>query len=204
MTYDSGPETREHIAQVARRLHQVCIELRERGIRHDMSKLGREEKPVFDVVTPKLKGLVYGTDEYRASLKDLGPALTHHYRENTHHPEHFPNGVFGMDLLDVLEMYCDWAAASLRTKDGDVSKGLEINIQRFGITGPLADILRNTAKRHGGFSGYEGHRLMRADETKAYDEWSYDWDYTSGGLEVMRKPKQNAPLPRFEGERAAD
>lgn len=194
MTYDSGPETEEHIKQVQRRLHTVCVELRERGIRHDMSKLGPNEKPIFDEVTPKLKGLTYGSDEYRASLKELGPALEHHYRENTHHPEHFPTGIAGMDLLDLIEMYCDWAAATLRTKEGDMSKGIEINIERFGITGHLADILRNTWKRHGGFCGYTDTRLMRNDETKAHDEWTYDWDYCSGGLETMRRPRPNAPI----------
>lgn len=204
MEYDSEPETREHIKQVARRLRTVCIELRERGERHDASKLGPNEKPIFDRVTPKLKGLTYGTQEYRDSLKELGPALTHHYRENTHHPEHFANGIAGMDLLDLIEMYCDWAAATLRTKDGDMAKGIEINVERFGITGPLADILRNTWKRHGGFAGYEGHRLMNADETKAHDEWTYDFDYTSGGLEVMRKPKPNQPMGPFRDEVIAD
>ena len=107
MSYDSENETREHIRQVARRLDKVCTELRDRGYWHDMSKLGSEEKPIFDEVTPKLKDLVYGTPEYRASLKELGPALTHHYANNSHHPEHYPNGIAGMDLLDLIEMYCD-------------------------------------------------------------------------------------------------
>jgi hypothetical protein len=200
MSYDSEPETREHIKQVERRLRHVCAELRDRGWRHDSSKLGPNEKPIFDRVTPLLKGLTYGSQEYKDSLKDLGPALAHHYAENTHHPEHYPNGISGMDLLDLIEMYCDWAAATLRTKDGDMSKGLEINIERFGIAGPLADILRNTWKRHGGFCGYQDHRLMERGETKAHDEWTYDFDYTSGGLEVMRRPKPNAPVEPFHDE----
>ena len=199
-TYDSGPETAEHITQVARRLRHVCVELRERGYRHDASKLGADEKPIFDQVTPKLKGLTYGTPEYRESLKELGPALAHHYRENTHHPEHFQNGIAGFDLLDLVEMYCDWAAATLRTKDGDMAKGIEINIERFQISGPLADILRNTWKRHGGFCGYQDHRFMDAGETKAHDEWTYDFDYTSGGIDVMRRPKPNAPVEPFHDE----
>lgn len=201
MGYDSEPETREHITQVARRLRTVCIELRERGIRHDMSKLGVDEKPIFDEMTPKLKTLVYGSEEYKASLAALGPALQHHYRENTHHPEHYPNGVSGMDLLDLVEMYCDWAAACLRNKDGDMGKSLEINFERFGITGPLADILRNTWQRHGGFAGYTDYRMMNdGDMLKAHGEWTYDWDYTSGGLDVMRRPKPNAPMQPFSDE----
>ncbi len=55
--------------------------------------------------------------------------------------------------MDVIEMYCDWAAATLRNKDGDMLKSIEINIARHGIGGPFADILRNTWKRYGGFCG---------------------------------------------------
>jgi hypothetical protein len=190
MTYDSAEDTYEHIRQVSERLKSVCTELRERGRFHDLSKLGPEEKPIFDAVTPRLKGLTYGTDEYRASLKELGPALTHHYAENTHHPEHYPNGIAGMDLLDLIEMYCDWAAATLRTKDGDMAKGIEINIERFAIEGPLAEILRNTWARHGGFCGYQDFRL---DSMQAPDDqggWTREIDGGTG-QGFWRKPKPN-------------
>src|SRR5215469_16665433 len=128
MSYDSEQDTRAHIIQVAARLEAVCQELRRRGERHDASKLGEIEKPVFDAVVPKLKDLVYGPDEYRSAVKELGPALKHHYENNSHHPQHYENGISGIDLIDLMEMYCDWAAASLRPKDGDMSRSIEINI----------------------------------------------------------------------------
>ena len=192
MTYDSKAETLEHIAQVERRLTKVCTELRDRGFFHDASKLGPSEKPIFDEVTPKLKGLVYGTDEYRASLKDLGPALTHHYQNNSHHPEHYQNGVAGMDLLDLIEMYCDWAAATLRGKDGDMSKGIEINVERFKLDPQLASILRNTWARHGGFAGYTDYHLdghFPADDARVTRET----DMGTGQV-YERRPKPNAPI----------
>jgi hypothetical protein len=127
MSYDSEEDTRAHIFQVAARLEAVCRELRSRGERHDASKLGKIEKPVFDAVGPRLKDLVYGSDEYRTSVQELWPALKHHYENNSHHPEHYENGIFGMDLIDLVEMYCDWAAASLRSKDGDMNGSIEIN-----------------------------------------------------------------------------
>jgi hypothetical protein len=149
--YDSEADTREHIKQVAIRLTNVAHFLNQRGVIHDQSKLGPVEKPIFDEVTPKLKNLEYGSDEYRASLREMGPALKHHYENNSHHPEHYEDGISGMDLLDLIEMYCDWCAAALRTKNADNAKGLEINIDRFEITGPLGQILRNTLERHGDF-----------------------------------------------------
>ena len=54
-----------------------------------------------------------------------------------------------MNLLDVVEMVCDWKAASERTKDGDFAKSIEIGIDRFKIDPQLASILRNTATQIG-------------------------------------------------------
>jgi hypothetical protein len=45
------------------------------------------------------------------------------------------------------------AAASLAPKDGNMSESVEINIGRFDIDGQLAEILRNTWERYGGFCG---------------------------------------------------
>lgn len=131
----------------AHTLHQVMERmLEERAARHDASKLQEPEKSVFDLVTPKLKALTYGTDAYKASLVEMGAALRHHYdaKENTHHPDHFPDGFNGMSLLDVIEMLCDWKAAGERHANGSLVKSLEINKRRFGLSDRLWHILDNT------------------------------------------------------------
>ena len=69
-----------------------------------------------------------------------------HYANNRHHPEHFDNGIQGMNLLDLLEMICDWKAASERHADGDVYKSIEINQERFGYSDELKIILKNTVE----------------------------------------------------------
>jgi hypothetical protein len=153
VNYDSERDTREHIAQVAARLKAVCQELEKRGECHDASKLGASEKPLFDAFGPTLRGVVYESDEYHETLAAISPALKHHYANNSHHPEHYIDGVAGMDLIDLVEMYCDWAASALRTKDGDFAESIKININRFGIGGPLSEIVRNTWDRYGGFCG---------------------------------------------------
>lgn len=43
-----------------------------------------------------------GCDEYRACLREMKPALEHHYASNSHHPEHYSNGIQGMSLFDLL------------------------------------------------------------------------------------------------------
>jgi len=142
--YDSAGDTGEHITQVAKRLAKIADLLRERGTRHDQSKLESPEKEAYDLLTPRLAGLTYGSDEYRATLREMKPAIQHHYAWNSHHPEHYPNGIAGMDLLDLVEMFCDWKAASLRHKDGDFAKSLQINKERFGISDQLLAILENS------------------------------------------------------------
>lgn len=145
MAYDCTADTLKHIRRVQGLLGGVARNLMQRGEVHDDSKFGPEEKPLFDEMTPLLKTLTYGSDEYKASLDKLGVALKHHYAVNSHHPEHFADGVAGMSLLDVVEMLCDWKAASERTKDGDFAKSIELGIERFKIEPQLAAILRNTA-----------------------------------------------------------
>lgn len=144
MTYDCTADTLAHIRRVQHYLGVLVRDLLHRGEVHDDSKLGPEEKPLFDEMTPLLKTLTYGSDEYKASLERLGVALKHHYAMNSHHPEHYENGIAGMTVLDVVEMLCDWKAASERTKDGNFQKSIEIGIERFKIDPQMAAVLRNS------------------------------------------------------------
>lgn len=147
MSYDSKADTPEHIRKVANLLIRFSTSLLDRARIHDDSKLVEPEKSVFDVVTPKLAGLTYGSDEYKASLKEMGPALQHHYQHNRHHPEYFgEKGIDGMNLMDLVEMLMDWKAATERHNDGDIFKSIEINVKRFNINDQLAAIIRNTAE----------------------------------------------------------
>lgn len=146
--YDSKDDTLLHIGQVQKEILCFVQALTERAINHDQSKLKDPEKSVFDRVTVRLRSLTYGSEEYTTSLQDLGDALTHHYAVNRHHPEHFENGINGMTLVDLVEMYCDWAAACRRHADGNIYKSLEVNRLRFGIDDQLHQILLNTIKMY--------------------------------------------------------
>lgn len=141
---DSRPETYQHIQLVQRLLSVVIRDLMQRQERHDQSKLASPEVETFDEFTPKLKASTYGSDEYKSFLAAMEPALDHHYAANSHHPEHFPDGIKGMSLLDVLEMLVDWKAATTRHHDGDIRKSIEINQKRFGYSDELKQLLLNT------------------------------------------------------------
>lgn len=143
--YDSSKDTLLHIKRVAELLNCAAIELIKRGNRHDQSKLVEPEKSEFDRMTPLLKNLPYGSEEYKASLKELQDTLDHHYAANSHHPQHYRNGIDGMNLFDLVEMYMDWIAAGERTEGGSIHKSLEVNKDRFGISEQLMSIFKNTA-----------------------------------------------------------
>jgi hypothetical protein len=149
MTYDSTPDTEAHIGRVRGLLDQVAENLDQRAYQHDASKLEEPEKSAFDRETPLLRDLTYGSDEYKAALKRLGVALEHHYAENSHHPEHYSNGIRGMSLLDVVEMLVDWKAATERHADGDITSSIDKNQKRFEYSDDLKAIFHNTIKEMG-------------------------------------------------------
>lgn len=141
---DSREATKDHIRTVDYLLHTVADLLKERAHNHDKSKLEEPELSIFDEYTPKLKGSTYGSEEYNTFLKEMKVALDHHYADNRHHPEHFEKGVDEMNLIDLVEMFCDWTAAVRRHDDGDIDNSIKINTKRFKLSPQLVSILRNT------------------------------------------------------------
>lgn len=149
---DTSSETWKHIFEVSKILHLFAWELIKRSTEHDKSKFDHEEKDLFDEYSSKLKNMEYGSEEYHECLRSLKPALDHHYAINRHHPEFFPNGVNGMNLVDLIEMLCDWKASTMRMNSGDLHTSLEINKKRFNISDELVEILTNTAHDFGLFN----------------------------------------------------
>lgn len=147
--YDSTGDTLTHIRSVQTNIVDLCWKMHLRALRHDRSKLEPMEKEAFDRMTPRLAGATYGSEEYKAMLAELGPSLQNHYRENTHHPEHWPNGIEDMSLLDIVEMFCDWEAACRRHNNGSLEKSVEHNAVRFQTGEVLRKIFQNTRKEMG-------------------------------------------------------
>ncbi len=134
----------EHARQVSKRLAVIAAELIVRGVDHDRSKFSPEEYTSFVNQTVKLKDMTYGSDEYRAELEKIRPAINHHYKCNRHHPQHFKDRIRGMNLIDIVEMFCDWHAAAIRQKDGNVRENLAISQKRFKLSDELTQIFFNT------------------------------------------------------------
>lgn len=139
-------ETQKHIERVRYYIRMFTDRLTTRGVNHDKSKLESPEVELFAEHTEALSTTGYQTDEYKQHMEALKDALTHHYALSRHHPEHYSDGILGMNLIDIVEMFCDWKAATERHNDGNLLKSIEINAQRFGYDDQLKRIFLNTAK----------------------------------------------------------
>jgi len=147
MDYDSKGDTLEHIKNVQIFIDSIIKCLMDRARVHDASKLESPEKEYFDEWTPKLSRVTYGSIEYKEMLNQMRPAIDHHQQNNRHHPEYFGESeIYGMDLIDLLEMLCDWKAAAMRHNDGNINRSIEINEKRFNMPPFLVKILKNTIK----------------------------------------------------------
>ena len=138
-------ETIEHIKQVSDYIHLFTSLLLQAGTNHDKSKLKTPEQEIFEKYTPLLHGLTYGSEEYKKIMSEMSIAIQHHYSNNSHHPEFYKDGILGMNLVDIVEMFCDWLAAAARHADGDIMSSIEINKDRFKMSDQLVSIFQNTA-----------------------------------------------------------
>lgn len=143
--YDSRPDTYAHILTVQRFLLRIVTDLQRRLTEHDMTKLESPEREAYDTMTERLRATPYGSEEYRATLREMKPALRHHYEHNPHHPEAHEDGILGMSLVDLLEMLADWKAAALRQPNSlGLTKSIEVNQERFGYSDDVKRLLLNT------------------------------------------------------------
>ncbi len=140
-------KTWHHINRVQHFINKCVTELINRAEIHDQSKLGSPEVEKFTEYNSnnQLNNLTYGSPEYQENIRLLGDGLAHHYARNRHHPEWHKNGVQDMNLLDLIEMLCDWRAATERHNDGNIRKSIEKNAERFNINPQLVKIFENTA-----------------------------------------------------------
>ena len=146
---DVKQETIDHIKKVATYLSAIADELYVRADKHDASKLVEPELSGFQGISDATRGLKYGSMAYRAAAEPYKPTIHHHHKLNDHHPQFFGAGIDGMNLMQLVEMVCDWKAAGEREEGGNFRESLQVNAGRFEIEPQLENIIRNTAKFFG-------------------------------------------------------
>jgi len=139
-------ETVKHQHSVRKNIYDVILALDKRAKDHDASKLESPEQEIFGEHVEELSKTEYGGEAYKQLLEKIKPALDNHYAKNRHHPEHWPNGIDDMTLVDLLEMICDWKASTARNKNGNIRKSIEVNAKRFNMSPQLVKIFENTVR----------------------------------------------------------
>lgn len=147
---DSTLTTVKHRLRVQELLSEAASEILRRGRVHDLSKHKPAEKEPLDEMQRLIETegqAPFGSEEYERRKTLLGSMLAHHYANNSHHPEHYENGVTGMDLFDLIEMFFDWKAASERGEEA--SMNINAACEKYAVADQLRAILENTADRLG-------------------------------------------------------
>lgn len=138
-------DTRQHILNVQRQMYKVIEKLIARTYNHDSSKYDREEAHTYAKVVPMFKGKKYGTPEHKAVGDMLGEAWEHHEKNNDHHTGYHLNGINDMNLISIIEMLCDWKAASMRNPNQNFKESCLMNCKKYGADDQLTKIIMNTA-----------------------------------------------------------
>jgi hypothetical protein len=105
---------------------------------HDQTKLRFPEVDIFHEFTPLLRGITYGSKEYKKIMEKMRPAIKHHNENNRHHPE-YHEGVIeclscGTKYYDQCAAFCNVCCSSL--------DDLNIKITKKGINGmTLIDLI---------------------------------------------------------------
>lgn len=131
-----------HRHRVFKHINKFSKLLKQRGVKHDMSKF---EDIEFDAFENAEFNASYGTPEYDAQRNKVKDAIVHHYANNPHHIEHHPNSINDMNLIDLVEMLCDWIDASERNENDNIYKSLEINRIKYNMSDQVYNLLVNTA-----------------------------------------------------------
>ena len=127
----------KHISLVQQNLTKVIRDLLDRKEIHDLSKIEDDEFEGFAHFQRINPDVEYGSEGYKQNLEFIKPytekAIELHQSRNSHHPEYYKN-VKEMGWLDIIEMVCDWYAASQSySKKGSFENSLKICKEKYSF-----------------------------------------------------------------------
>lgn len=146
-------DTRKHQQAVQSIMIAVAQKIIQRAVVHDASKLESPEReyyidPVYTLTTEEV---AYDSDRYKELVARMDKGWEHHRYTNDHHPEFFEpyavqtlnDPVKAMDMFALIEMLCDWIAASQRKNNKPVL-ALAAMLKKYHVEEQLEAVLRNT------------------------------------------------------------
>jgi hypothetical protein len=114
-----------------------------RGANHDSSKLKEPEYSGW-LAMDKEPRYPYGSRKYYDKMFRYKEVLEHHYSINSHHPEHFEDPSNQMDLIDLIEMLCDWFSYSNDISWLEGYNTINSQCARFKLNDTIKHLLLNT------------------------------------------------------------
>ena len=175
-----------HKENVKKRLLFLADELYKRAYHHDDSKLQIPEI-MYLIEMDREPRYPYGSDEYFDKMKRWECFFKHHYENNRHHPDSFPDGVEGMNLADLCEYVVDIISYFDELHVSGALDTINKQQERFGLDNQLTQILKNTLLEY--FSWF-------ADIKPPCDKWADDCKKPS----EKPAPKRNYDLSKMEKE----
>lgn len=179
----------QHKKTVKERLLFLADELYKRAYNHDDSKLQLPELQWL-IDMDKEPRYAYGTPEYFDKMKRWDKFFKSHYKNNRHHPDHFPNGINDMNLADLCEYIVDIIS---------YYKELHVNValdtvnkqqQRFGFDEQITQILKNTLMEY--FSWFGDQKPMSDVQPPTIDVIKpSDEEPPMMGLDMIKYYKKN-------------
>lgn len=134
---------KQHIENVRKHLQTIISLLFVRAWKHDASKLEEPELSLWKKMDEEPR-YQYGTPEYTEKMARWQRVFEYHYAKNRHHPEHFEGGISDMNLIDIIEMMCDWLGYKKVLTYSEACEVVETQIKRYGISEELGQIIKNT------------------------------------------------------------
>lgn len=135
-------QIKEHREKVQKNIEIIIKELKKRAENHDLSKLEEPEISGWKEMDKEPR-YPYGSKEYNEKQERYKWLFEEHWRKNRHHPEYFQNFFCEMNLIDILEMICDWASYDYMTTDEAIDL-IEKQVNRFGVSDLLKYLILNT------------------------------------------------------------
>lgn len=145
----------KHKKSVYNRLLFLANELKKRAEVHDDSKLRSPE--VGYLIDMDKEGKVdYGSEAYFEKMKKWDCFFKHHYKENTHHPDHHQLGIDDMTIIDLCEYMIDVVSYFEDLQISDAIDTIDAQQERFGLSDQTANVLKNTlVAYYSNMGGYE-------------------------------------------------
>lgn len=156
----------KHKESVHNRLSFLAAELKKRAEIHDNSKLCMPE--VGYLIDMDKEGKVdYGSEAYFEKMEKWDCFFKHHYKENTHHPDHYQLGINDMTIVDLCEYMIDVVSYFEDLHVADAINTIDAQQARFGLSEQVANVLKNTLiKYYSNMGEYESSYAQFLKEQK--------------------------------------